>query len=286
LERLETVAIIGVGLIGGSIGQCLRARKLADRIVGVGRDAAKLDQAQRLGAIDLATTDPALGVAEAEVVVVCTPVTRIAVDVRQAAANGPKGVLVTDAGSTKAAIVAAIEADAQARQRFVAAHPIAGSERSGVEFARADLFDGRACVLTPGKSTPPDLLNRARSFWERLGCQVSEMTPEAHDVALALTSHLPHALAAALAGTVPTSALPFAGGAYRDGTRVAAADPTLWTGILLENRSAVLDACAAFRDQFETFHQALVNRDEQALLAWWTTARARRLQFENGGAGT
>ncbi|MEO6810829.1 MAG: prephenate dehydrogenase [Isosphaeraceae bacterium] len=284
MERLGTVAIIGVGLIGGSIGQSLRARKLASRVVGVGRDQAKLDKAQRLGAIDLATTDPARGVAEAEVVVVCTPVTRIAVDVRQAAAHGPNGVLVTDAGSTKAAIVAAIEADVRARNLFVAAHPIAGSERSGVEHARADLFDGRACVLTPGESTPPDLLIRARSFWQSLGCRITEMTPEAHDAALALTSHFPHALAAALAGIVPTSALPLAGGAYRDGTRVAAADPVLWAGILLENQGAVLDACAAFRDQLDTFHQALSDRDERALIAWWEAARARRLLFGNDGS--
>lgn len=281
MERLGTVTIIGVGLIGGSIGQALRARKLANRIVGVGRDEAKLAKARQLGAIDLATTDSARGVAEAEVVVVCTPVTRIAADVRQAAAQGSRKVLITDAGSTKATIVTVVEADALARNLFVAAHPIAGSERSGAEHARADLFDGRVCVLTPGRSTPLDQLSRARLFWQALGCRIHEMTPEAHDAALALTSHLPHALAAALAGTVPTSALPLAAGAYRDGTRVAAADPGLWAGILLENQVAVLDAHAAFQDQLDAFRRALANRDEPALLAWWEAARARRRQFEN-----
>jgi prephenate dehydrogenase len=281
---LGTVAIVGVGLIGGSIGRTLRARGLADRVVGIGRDAGRLAEARRLGAIDEGTTDAAGGVAGAEVVVVCTPVDRVAEDVRRAARVAGPEALITDAGSTKAAIVAAVEADPEARRRFVAAHPIAGSERSGVAAARAGLFDGRACVLTPTARTPADQLSRARAFWESLGSVVYEMAPEAHDHALALTSPLPHVAAAALAASVPVGLLPLAAGAYRDGTRVAGADASLWTAIFLANREPLADAIGAYRAELDRFAAALQAGDAAALSAWWERARAHRRAFADGRA--
>jgi prephenate dehydrogenase len=163
-------------------------------------------------------------------------VTLIAADARRAAEGGPEDVLVTDAGSTKRRIVAEVEAHPRALAAFVGAHPIAGSERKGVAHARADLFEGRVCVLTPTARTPPERRDRARRFWELLGCRTLEMAPDDHDAALARTSHLPHAVAAALAAAVPAELLALAAGAYRDGTRVAGSDPDLWAGIFLENR--------------------------------------------------
>jgi prephenate dehydrogenase len=283
---LRTVAIVGVGLIGGSIGKTLRARGLADRVVGIGRDAGRLADAQRFGAIDAGTTDLAEGVAGAgvEVVVVCTPVDRVAEDVRRAARAAGPDVLVTDAGSTKAAIVAAAEADPEAARVFVAAHPIAGSERSGAAAARVGLFDGRACAITPTARTPADRLARARAFWEALGSVVYELSPEAHDHALALTSHLPHAAAAALAASVPVGLLPLAAGAYRDGTRVAGADASLWTAIFLANRGPLADALAAYRGELDRFAAALAAGDAAALSAWWDRARAHRQAFAHGRA--
>ena len=275
------MVIVGVGLIGGSIGQAVRARGLAGRVVGVGRDPARLDAARSLGAIDAGTTEPAAAVADAAVVVVCTPVDRIAADVVAAAAHAPVGALITDAGSTKRQIVAAVEADARARAAFVGAHPIAGSEQRGVAHARADLFEGRACVLTPTARTPPDRLHRARRFWRGLGSRVVEMGPAAHDGALAFTSHLPHAVAAALAAVVPVEALPLAAGAYRDGTRVAAADPDLWTAIFLQNREPLIEALGALQGQLIGFKAALIARDADAIRAWWHSARSRRLRFDD-----
>ena len=149
LDRLGTVAVVGVGLIGGSIGLALRGRGLASTVVGVGRDMRALDEARSRGVIDRATTDLAEGVAEADVVVVCTPVGRIALDVRRAAEAAPRTALITDAGSTKRRIVEEVEQTPRAAEQFVAAHPLAGSERSGSAFARADLFRDRVCVLTP-----------------------------------------------------------------------------------------------------------------------------------------
>jgi prephenate dehydrogenase len=280
LERAGNVAIVGVGLIGGSVGLALRARGVAKRVVGIGRDAARLEEARTLGAVDVTATSLADGVAEADVVVVCTPVSRIASDVRAAAAAAPAGALITDAGSTKRDIVAVIEAEDRARRTFVGAHPIAGSERKGAAHARADLFRGRACVLTPTDRTPDDRLERARDFWEGVGCRVTTMSPAAHDEALALTSHLPHALAAALAATVPADRLPLAAGAYRDGTRVAGADPELWAAILLANRGPLLEAMAQLDRQLAALRAALEDGDEAWLRDWWAVAQARRRLFD------
>lgn len=287
LERLGTVAIIGVGLIGGSIGQAIRTRGLADRVVGIGRDATRLTEAVQLGAIDTGTTDLAQGVEEAEVVVVCTPVTRIAADVQDAAKYAPPGVLITDAGSTKQRIVEAVESDPRARACFVAGHPIAGSERKGVGAAAPDLLEGRACILTPTGQTPPDRLQRARDFWTSLGCRLIELSPTAHDSALALTSHLPHAVAAALAGSIPRETLTMAAGAYRDGTRVAGSDGPLWAGIFRENRTPVLESLKTFRDALAGLESALEADDEQAIITWWEQAKSRRLHFDAlNGSGT
>jgi prephenate dehydrogenase len=272
---------VGVGLIGGSIGLALRARTLAARVVGVGRSEASLGEALRVGAVDEGTTDLERGVAGAEVVVVCTPVTDVAAAVARAAAAGPPGVLVTDAGSTKRTIVEAVECDDAARAVFVAAHPIAGSERKGPGAAAAGLFEGRACVITPTPRTPPDRLERARAFWRAVGCRVVEMDPEAHDAALAMTSHLPHAVAAALAAAVPPEVLGLAAGAYRDGTRVAAADAALWAAIFHENRGPLLHALDRFEEQLAACRMALESGDLAALRAWWEAARARRARFED-----
>jgi len=267
------VAIIGVGLIGGSIGMALRSKGLVGRVVGIGRDASRLEEAKDLGAIDAYETELSKGVADAEVAVVCTPVTRIVEDILDAAQFGPHSILVTDAGSTKARIVEGVERDPRGRAGFVGAHPIAGSERQGAAFARSDLFEGRSCVLTPTALTPLDRLERARRFWSGLGCRLYEVDPLGHDERLALTSHLPHAVAAALAASVPVELLPFAAGAYRDGTRVAAADATLWAGIFLENRKPVLDALDDFQANLAEFRAALEAGDPSGLVAWWDAAR-------------
>ena len=280
MDRLGTVAIIGVGLIGGSIGLALRARDLARTIVGVGRDLERLADAKVRGIVDVVTTNLAEGVANADVVVVCTPPARIAADCLEAAKFGPESILVTDAGSTKARIVALVEAEPRGRFTFVAAHPIAGSERKGASAAQANLFENQACVLTPTARTPLDRLDRAHSFWKSLGCRILETDPESHDTALAFTSHLPHATAAALAGTVPEEMLAMCGGAYRDGTRVAGSDPMLWTEIFLENREPVLAALEGFEIRLSAFRAALLAGDAASLFRWWTEAKCARDRFD------
>jgi prephenate dehydrogenase len=279
LERLGTVAIIGVGLIGGSIGLALRARGLAADVVGVGRNPATLELARSRGAIDRGTTELEQGTRDAEVVVVCTPVNRIAEDVRRSAESAGGAILVTDAGSAKRQIVEAVERHAPSAALFVGAHPLAGSEQRGVENAQADLFDGRACVITPTPRTPPALTGRAHRFWSSLGCRILEIGPAAHDEALAYTSHLPHALAAALATSVPAEWLPLAAGAFRDGTRVAAADTELWTAIFRDNRGPLLKALSQLQESLDAFKYALMTDEEEAIRQWWEHARKRRGLF-------
>ncbi len=279
MRRQGEIAIIGVGLIGGSIGLALRSKGRAKRVVGIGRDRGRLEEAKRLGAIDDFTTDPAEGVAEAEIAVVCTPVTRIVEDILVAARSGPDSILVTDAGSTKSRIVEEVGRDPRGRACFVGAHPIAGSERQGAAHGRADLFEGRSCVLTPTPITPPDRLERARQFWAGLGCRVFEFDPAEHDRRLALTSHLPHVVAAALAGSIDPDLLPLAAGAYRDGTRVAEADAALWAGIFVENRRPVLEALDRFEAQLADFREALEADDPGRLVEWWDAAKGHRRRF-------
>lgn len=276
MNRLGTVVIVGVGLIGGSVGRAVRARGLARRVIGVGHRPESLREAVRVGAIDELTMDLPRAVAEADVVVVCTPVARIVDDVLAAARHGRADVLVTDAGSTKRRIVEAVEADPRGLAAFVAAHPIAGSEKKGAEYAREDLCEGRVCVLTPTPRTPPDRLERARAFWTAVGCRIEEMGPDDHDRALALTSHLPHVVAAAMAGCVPPELLHLAAGAYRDVTRVVGSDADLWTAIFRDNRLSVLDSLQAFQQQVDQFRTALERDDASALRGWWQAARFKR----------
>ena len=211
--------------------------------------------------------------------VVCTPVSRVAADCCDLARFAPDRALITDVGSTKAAIVSAIEHDPRARSMFCGAHPIAGSERQGVAHARADLFEGRSCVITPSLQTPSDRESRAMQFWEALGCKVLVMSPQKHDEALALTSHLPHAVASALAGTVPEALHTLAAGAFRDGTRVASADSGLWTDIFLANREGTLSALSRFEERLAKFRRALTEYDALALASWWTEGRDARDRF-------
>jgi prephenate dehydrogenase len=284
VDRFGTVVIVGVGLIGGSIGQALRARKVAKRVVGLGRGRKRLDDAERLGAIDEGTVDPEHAYRRAEIAVICTPVDRIAGDAKLAARLGPDALLVTDAGSTKRLIVEDVEKDETGRACFVGAHPIAGSERSGVAFARADLFEGRVCAITPTSSTPSDRLERCRTFWSALGCRIVEMAPDDHDRVLALSSHLPHVVSSALAATVPVDAFPLAAGAYRDATRVAAADAGLWSAIFRVNRDPVIAAISDFEARLAKLREAIHDQDARAIEALWQEGRERRMQFRDDAA--
>jgi prephenate dehydrogenase len=277
------VAIIGVGLIGGSIGLALRQRGLAEEVVGVGRRNASLQKAAEFGTIDRGTTNLAEGVAGADLAIVATPVAAIVDAVRSVAQAAPRAA-ITDAGSTKAEICRVLRAvgegnpdsTAVAPGRFVGSHPLAGDHRTGPEYARGDLFDGRTVVITPQDDTPPGLVERFQEFWQSLGAEVVLLSPEEHDRALAATSHLPHLVAAALAAATPEEWLRLAATGWGDATRIAAGDPELWTQIFGQNRAGVIDALRRFEHKLQALAKALAGGDDATLLAGLQEARRIR----------
>jgi prephenate dehydrogenase len=276
MKHWDTVAIIGVGLIGGSIGLALRERKLAQNVVGIGRRAESLRKATDAGAVTRTTQNIAAGVRDAELVVVCTPVDSIAGHVREAAAACRAGALLTDAGSTKASIVRQLNGSLPRSVSFVGSHPLAGSEKVGCEHARANLIDGRTVVVTPTRKTSEQDVQRTADFWSALGASVLLMSPAAHDRALAATSHLPHMLAAALAHSTAHEDLPLTAGGWRDCTRIAAGDAELWTQILSDNRDNVLKAIGRFEKSLARFRSALERSDSKRLNALLKEAKQTR----------
>ena len=265
----NTVTIIGVGLIGGSIGLALKSRGLSRQIVGVGRDARTLERAREAGVIDTVAASLEDGVAAADFIVVCTPVDRIAEDVLRCAELAPRRAVITDAGSTKGNILRELQGRLSPDQAvFVGSHPLAGSEKKGAANARADLFVHRLVVVTPSDDSDPEAVAVVERFWRLLDAQVIRMDPEAHDRALATTSHLPHAVASALAGVTPVEWLPLTAGGFRDSTRIAAGDPALWTAIFLANQSAVLAAIEQFFQRIMMFRDALAADNATAVHDW------------------
>ena len=252
MSSAQKVAIVGVGLIGGSIGLALRKRGLARNVTGVGRNKVTLDKALAVGAIDQATTDLAAGVANAEIVVVATPVDSVAEHIGQVVTLAPQARLITDAGSTKSVICREVEARLASQfQNFVGSHPLAGDHRTGPENAREDLLQDRTVVVTPTKNTSAEVLEIAKDFWQSLGASVHFMSPEEHDLAVASTSHLPHLVASALAKCTAQKYLPLAATGWADTTRVAAGDAELWTQIFSQNTIGMLPVLDSLISQLQ-----------------------------------
>jgi prephenate dehydrogenase len=276
IPDFQTIAIVGVGLIGGSIAAAIKRRNLAQTIVGVGRNLSRLAEARSRGLIDDATTNLAGAAHRSDLVVLCLPVDRIVTGVRAAAAGCRPGTLITDAGSIKGVICRELTNGLPAGVEFVGSHPLAGSEKQGFEHADADLFANRVCVLTMTGTTSARAGKRIQQFWEALGATVVTMSPEAHDRALAGTSHLPHLAAAALASVLAPENAPLAATGFRDTTRIASGDPDLWTAILLGNAEAVLAELQTYEESLAAFRSALADRNEHRLKELLTEARLRR----------
>lgn len=261
----RTLTIVGVGLIGGSIGLAARQRGLVKHIIGVGRRWESLALAQQCGALDNGTLDLREGVAAADLVVFCTPVDRIAKQILEVAPHCQPGTLITDAGSTKANITSVLEGQLPESIAFVGSHPLAGSEKQGPQAARVDLFEGKLVVVTPTAATSAASLQRVSAFWRALGAEVRFLDPVEHDRTLAVTSHLPHLLAASLSRTLPPDWQAFTATGFRDTTRLAAGDPEVWTAIFRANRPAILDAIHALQHRLKEFHAALTADDPQRI---------------------
>lgn len=264
-----SLAIIGVGLIGGSVALAARKKKVARRIVGIGRNEKSLAKAQALGVVDDYSTEIATAVAQSDLIVVCTPVTQIAEHVLTAAKYASPGTFITDAGSTKAELTQHIEREltkTKSAALFVGSHPMAGSEKTGVEYARADLFSNRVVILTPTKKSKALAVTKITEFWEALGAKIHSVSPETHDALVASASHVPHVVSSALAAATPPKCLPLTAGGWLDTTRIAAGDAELWRQILSQNRSQVLKGLARFEKVLSDFRAALERGDDAKLL--------------------
>ncbi|MCA9265390.1 MAG: prephenate dehydrogenase/arogenate dehydrogenase family protein [Planctomycetales bacterium] len=266
---IDTLVIVGVGLIGGSIGLAVAQRKLARRIIGVGRRTSQLQIAERRGAITQSTTRVAEAAAEADFVVVCTPVGQIPDHVRDVAAAARPGTIITDAGSTKGEIVRQLEGQLPSQVRFVGSHPLAGGEASGPEAAQADLLADRVVIVTPtdgdGDELARDARRRVCAFWESLGARVTSMSPTQHDATLAATSHLPHFVASALASVLPSGSHSYVGDGWRDTTRIAAGNVELWMQILGQNRKHIVASMDEFAEVIAALRQAIRDEDDEAV---------------------
>lgn len=277
MENLERVAIVGVGLLGGSIGHALRAAGFAGRRVGIGRRMASLEKALSCEAVDEVSLDPADGVQGAEVVILCTPISQFDVMIRRMRPGLRRGAYITDVGSTKAGVARTARRLLPAKVRFVGSHPMAGSEKTGVEFARADLFDRALCIVTPTKQTPAATVRWMRRFWESIGATTTVMDPKRHDMLLARVSHLPHALATALVHlSLRDGAIDVAGPGFADMTRVASGDPGMWTDILRTNRAATVKAIDRLIAELNRLREQLTDEDGEALCDWLTAGKQAR----------
>jgi prephenate dehydrogenase len=258
---IRQLAIVGVGLLGGSVAKAARVGGLARRIVGVGRDPGRLRPAVDDGTLDLAVTELVAGVREADLVLLAAPVLAIEGLLERVWRAAPDGAVVTDVGSTKRNIVRAAERLAATRPLgFVGSHPMAGSEQAGYHVSRADLFRGATVVVTPTETTEMPALKKTTEFWEALGARVTSLDPETHDRTVAAISHLPHLIACALvdgAVRVEPAALDLAARGFRDTTRIAAGDPDMWTEIFLANRDALTAGVDAFRAALDDLQRVI-----------------------------
>ncbi|TWU61063.1 prephenate dehydrogenase [Crateriforma conspicua] len=279
------LTIVGVGLLGGSVAKAIRRTHPNAHVRGVSRRPSTLERAFDAGVIDQGFEHLADACVDSDVVVIATPVDRLAGYVIQAAHHTPTECLITDVGSTKAGIVNDVGDDADAAAKFVAAHPIAGSEKTGVENATDDLFDGKVIILTPTAANGPAVREKADQFWRATGGRCLEMTPEEHDDRLAAISHVPHLMSSLVAKLTDPESLPLAGSGWRDITRVAAGDPEMWTAICQQNRSAVLDQLRRCADELKMLHQWIETRDDAELCRWLADAQAVRWRSDESDAG-
>lgn len=272
----HTIGIVGVGLIGGSIAVALRDRGFEGRLIGVSRDPERLASQHNADALNHITAHVAEAAAECSLLIFCTPVDAIIQGVRSIADRVQPGMLLTDVGSAKATICNELAAVVPQSAAFVGSHPLAGSEKQGIQYACPDLFRDRCCVITPTAATPADQCDRLAAFWRHLGAEVVRMTPEDHDVVLAETSHLPHVAAAALSSQLETAHFPFAATGFRDTTRIAAGDADIWTAILEQNGPAIISCLDRYLDQLGKFRDAIASQDASRLKILLEAAKRNR----------
>ena len=286
----ERVALIGIGLIGGSIARDLAELGLAREIVVSTRSAETLKRAEELGLGTRYEASAAEAVKDADLVIVSVPVGASGAVAEQIAGNLKPGAIVTDVGSTKASVIAQMRPFMPDDVHFIPGHPIAGTEKSGPDAGFTGLFKGRWCILTPLPGTDEAALERLRLFWETLGSRVDQMDPEPHDKVLAIVSHLPHIIAYNIVGTADdletvteSEVIKYSASGFRDFTRLAASDPTMWRDVCLHNKDAILEMLARFSEDLAYLQRAIRWGEGDKLFDLFTRTRAIRRSIVEAG---
>lgn len=278
----KKMAVIGVGLIGGSLARVLREKKAVGEVVGIGRGEANLKRGVELGVLDSYTTDAKKGVEGADLVFIATPVCSIPQVVAEIAPHLSKGCIVTDGGSVKEYVVEACEPLMPEGTWFVGGHPIAGTEHSGVEASFSTLYQGRRCIVTPTVKTDPAALEKVVELWKLAGSSVPLMDPVQHDLVVAAISHLPHMVAYSLVNAVDGydrfggDLLSFSAGGFRDFTRIASSDPVMWRDIALTNKDAILEMMDFFSGYLEKLRGLVAAEDAEGLRTFFLNSKQKR----------
>jgi prephenate dehydrogenase len=282
--QFRKISIIGVGLLGGSIGLAVKRRKLVSPggVAGFVRRVASLKDCEKVGAVDFATPDLLAAVWDADLVILCTPLAQMCSRVREILPALKRDAIVTDVGSVKASVVRELESlVAKAGAHFVGSHPMAGAEKTGVDAASADLFVNAICVVTPTRKSNPAAVRMVERFWKSLGARTLRLAPERHDLFVSRSSHLPHVVAAGLAGYILDPAQPkqqaaLCANGFRDTTRIASGSPEMWRDIALANRKNLRRALEGFVSDLKKFQRALARADAKAIMRFFETAKTRR----------
>ncbi|HEY1838006.1 MAG TPA: prephenate/arogenate dehydrogenase family protein [Rhizomicrobium sp.] len=287
------VALIGIGLIGSSIAHAMHRGKLAGHIAGFTPDAQERARAQKVGFADSWPQTLGEAVRDADLVVLAAPVGTFGQIARDMTAHLKPGAIVSDVGSVKATVLRDVAPHIPAGVHLVPAHPVAGTEQSGPEAGFAELFDGRWCILTPPPGADARAVEALGTFWRGLGSEVEVMEPQHHDLVLAITSHVPHLIAYNIVGTAAdletvteSEVIKFSAGGFRDFTRIAASDPTMWRDVFLNNREAVLEMLGRFNEDLSALQRAIRWGDGDALFTFFTRTRAIRREIVDAGQDT
>jgi len=286
----EKVALIGVGLIGSSMAHAIRRGNVASHIAGYSHRAETRERARSLGFADSLPDNLAACVRDADLVVLATPVGTFGALAKEMAPQLKPGAIVSDVGSVKTAVLRDVAPHIPAGVHLIPAHPIAGTEQSGPEAGFAELFDGRWCILTPPAGADAGTVERLAEFWRRLGSQVDVMDAKHHDLVLAVTSHVPHLIAYNIVGTADdlsavteSEVIKYSAGGFRDFTRIAASDPTMWRDVFLNNKEAVLEVLGRFSEDLSALQRAIRWGDGDALFNLFARTRAIRRGIIDAG---
>lgn len=282
MQRFEKITIIGVGLLGGSLGLAIKQRGLSKVVYGYVRRVSSAERCRELGVVDYATLNIEEAVAGADLIILCTPLAQMRSLYEMMAPYVKSGAIITDVGSAKMKVVKDLEGVvAQRGAYFVGSHPMAGSEKTGVEYSRADLFENAICVVTPTESSADGAVLSVEDFWRAVGGRVLRMTPQLHDELVCRASHLPHIIAAVLANYVLDPAYPqeqakLCATGFRDTTRIASSSPEMWRDVSIANREHIIKSIDDFIEGLRKFKEALHSNDTVLIEEFFKSAKERR----------